>query len=295
MIYPSKPTNFNPRFDVASCLVDHDNQYLLLQRSTNESYPNTWGPPGGRVDPGESPLSAVVRELAEETAIKLESDQVTKIGEYYVREPVNDLDMTYHLFQTNQPTKPDIVIDTEEHQDFQWVPLKQVLMLNLIHDMYEIFGIHQQYEQVLSPYWNHDFLHATNQAAKFEDLSDIAVQILRTMPQPTGWVCGPISNGGRGSFNENIKVFRDTIRELNADNKNTFDQTAFEHKLLAIGSYEPLHNKGIKLDLLNGFYRPTFESGLVHNLYFIPGWESSDGARWEHAQAERLNLNIEYL
>jgi len=47
--------------------------------------------------------------------------------------------------------------------------------------------------------------------------------------------------------------------------------------------------------LLTDFYLPIFESRLVHKLYFLPDWESSTGASWEHKQAIRIGLEIEYI
>ena len=45
----------------------------------------------------------------------------------------------------------------------------------------------------------------------------------------------------------------------------------------------------------NDFYLPIFRSGVVSALYFMPGWESSNGAKWEHQVAEELCIKIIYL
>ena len=47
--------------------------------------------------------------------------------------------------------------------------------------------------------------------------------------------------------------------------------------------------------LLEEFFLPVFESGLVHTFYMLPDWESSTGASWEHVQAQRLSIDIVYL
>jgi hypothetical protein len=129
----------------------------------------------------------------------------------------------------------------------------------------------------------------------YNDLVKIVLDILQRIPQPIGWVCGPISNGGRGSFDENLKEFTRVIIQLRKQGKNIFNQLPFESSLLRIGSYTLAHNAGEKTKLLQGFYQPIFESDLVTTLYFIPDWQSSSDATWEHAQGQRLNLKIVYL
>lgn len=51
--------------------IDKDGNVLILKRSPAVgTYANHWCFPGGRIDPGESPESAAVRELKEETSLK---------------------------------------------------------------------------------------------------------------------------------------------------------------------------------------------------------------------------------
>lgn len=44
---------------------------LLLVRRANEPAAGTWSLPGGRVEPGEEPTAAVLREVAEETGLRV--------------------------------------------------------------------------------------------------------------------------------------------------------------------------------------------------------------------------------
>jgi len=54
---------------VACALVDTDNRVLLAQRPEGKSLAGLWEFPGGKLEAGESPEDALVRELAEELGI----------------------------------------------------------------------------------------------------------------------------------------------------------------------------------------------------------------------------------
>ncbi|HEY8351989.1 MAG TPA: 8-oxo-dGTP diphosphatase MutT [Sphingomonadales bacterium] len=53
----------------AVALVDVDGRVLIAQRPENKSMGGLWEFPGGKVEPGETPERALIRELREELAI----------------------------------------------------------------------------------------------------------------------------------------------------------------------------------------------------------------------------------
>jgi 8-oxo-dGTP diphosphatase len=53
----------------AVALVDADGRVLLAQRPAGKAMAGLWEFPGGKVNPGETPESALIRELAEELGI----------------------------------------------------------------------------------------------------------------------------------------------------------------------------------------------------------------------------------
>jgi 8-oxo-dGTP diphosphatase len=53
----------------AVALIDSDGRVLLAQRPEGKSMAGLWEFPGGKVEPGESPEAALIRELKEELGI----------------------------------------------------------------------------------------------------------------------------------------------------------------------------------------------------------------------------------
>ena len=55
---------------VVAAVIDRDGRILIGQRRNAGHHPLKWEFPGGKVEPGEAPEAAVVRELEEELAIR---------------------------------------------------------------------------------------------------------------------------------------------------------------------------------------------------------------------------------
>lgn len=57
---------------VGALIVDHQDRIFLQQRTANRQlFPGCWDLVGGRIEPGETPLQALGREIAEETGWRL--------------------------------------------------------------------------------------------------------------------------------------------------------------------------------------------------------------------------------
>ena len=54
----------------AAALIDPDNRVLLAQRPEHAEMGGLWEYPGGKVEPGETPEAALLRELREELSIE---------------------------------------------------------------------------------------------------------------------------------------------------------------------------------------------------------------------------------
>ncbi|MCC0003304.1 MAG: (deoxy)nucleoside triphosphate pyrophosphohydrolase [Methylobacteriaceae bacterium] len=58
---------------VACALVDPDGRVLIAQRPAGKTLAGLWEFPGGKLDPGERPEEALIRELAEELSIAVKA------------------------------------------------------------------------------------------------------------------------------------------------------------------------------------------------------------------------------
>jgi 8-oxo-dGTP diphosphatase len=68
----SQPTPRRLVLVVAIALVRPDKRILLAQRPPGKSLAGLWEFPGGKVEPGESPEEALVRELKEELDVTID-------------------------------------------------------------------------------------------------------------------------------------------------------------------------------------------------------------------------------
>ena len=69
----SKAPSVETLFVVAAALIDGDGRVLVQQRPPGKPMAGLWEFPGGKVEPGEAPEAALVRELTEELGIAVES------------------------------------------------------------------------------------------------------------------------------------------------------------------------------------------------------------------------------
>lgn len=127
----------------------------------------------------------------------------------------------------------------------------------------------------------------------FYELVVVGRGILNRMNGPVAQVCGPISTGGNSSVKENLNIFTETIESLTKKGISVFNQLPFERAFDKI--MRNYKTSGYDIPILEEFYGPIFESGKIKNVYFLPGWKKSVGARWEYNYAKRLGIKTIFL
>ena len=66
---PNKPAGTDMMLVSAVALIDRDGRVLLSQRPEGKTMAGLWEFPGGKIEPGETPETALIRELDEELGI----------------------------------------------------------------------------------------------------------------------------------------------------------------------------------------------------------------------------------
>lgn len=135
------PQNFQPYVEVAACYIEVDGKLLLLERCPTTSEGKTWGVPAGKIEKGETPLQGAVRELFEETGIRVSSSQMKEIGKLFVRKHKGDF--VYHMFETKIETAPNIIL-SPEHTQHRWVGDQEVQKLPLISGAKEALAYYHE-------------------------------------------------------------------------------------------------------------------------------------------------------
>jgi mutator protein MutT len=68
--------DFNPTVEVAGCYCEFEDKILFLKRASHKHQGDMWGIPGGKLDEGETPRMAVIREVFEEVGIPINEDNL---------------------------------------------------------------------------------------------------------------------------------------------------------------------------------------------------------------------------
>ena len=115
-----------PEIAAVGAIAVSDGALLLIRRGHAPSR-GRWSLPGGRVEPGETPQEALVREIAEETGLTVEVGElvgeVVRPGPNGVTYRIQDYRVTVH--STNTGAGDDAVAG-DDALDVAWVPLADV-------------------------------------------------------------------------------------------------------------------------------------------------------------------------
>lgn len=99
-------------------IIRQGDRFLLLKKRHNKlkKYANKWEPPGGKVNAGENPRIAVLRELKEETSLN---------GKIIKKLPTitldNEINHVFHVKVDNYK-----IILSKEHSKFGWLSLNKI-------------------------------------------------------------------------------------------------------------------------------------------------------------------------
>lgn len=130
-VYVEPPQEFSPKMEVAGCFCEYEGKVLFLLRNAEKPQGNTWCVPGGKLEKGESPIEAVIREVQEETGILLPKESLNYCRKVFVRFPKSEFIL--HLFRIHLADLPEeLELAGQEHSSYRWVTYEEALQLPLI-------------------------------------------------------------------------------------------------------------------------------------------------------------------
>jgi len=104
------------------------NQYLAIRNAKRD----VWECPGGKIEPGETPTQAAIREVAEETNLRL-NPQKLRLERVYANPTEDGQTFIMFFFHYNigeELHQLDYLKLSEEHTDFSWKKLTDLLNLS---------------------------------------------------------------------------------------------------------------------------------------------------------------------
>ncbi|WP_154140723.1 (deoxy)nucleoside triphosphate pyrophosphohydrolase [Photobacterium damselae] len=109
------------QIEVVAAVLINGGQFLAVQRGESQlSYVSKkWEFPGGKVEAGETLVTAITRELEEELRIIIAEPQFLLTVEH----SYPDFDITMHCFVVDVPTRE---LELTEHLDFRWLNKDQL-------------------------------------------------------------------------------------------------------------------------------------------------------------------------
>jgi ADP-ribose pyrophosphatase YjhB (NUDIX family) len=124
-------------------LVKYKNRGLFCKRSKENTLPNEWSIPSGQVENNETPKQAAVRELYEETSIRIKEKDIefVDILNLYNTTKTNKRGLMYiFLYESNKIILPnlDLAKDGFEHEECQYLDVEDVPFTKKTEEMKKI-------------------------------------------------------------------------------------------------------------------------------------------------------------
>ena len=101
---------------VAAALIDADGRVLLAQRPKGKALEGLWEFPGGKVDAGEGPEDALIRELMEELGIQVKANCLAPLT--FASHAYDDFHLLMPLYICR---RWEGIVTAREGQNLTWV------------------------------------------------------------------------------------------------------------------------------------------------------------------------------
>lgn len=99
---------------VVAAIIEKDGKFLICKRGPGGNCPFLWEFPGGKIEPGETPFEAIIREIREELCLEIEPYEI--FCEYPFSYPERDI---YFYFIRAKIVSGKTVLNF--HEEAKWI------------------------------------------------------------------------------------------------------------------------------------------------------------------------------
>lgn len=128
------------------CMVTDGKGNVLLQDRTDKNWPGMVFP-GGHVEPGESFVQSVIREVWEETGIRVENPRLCGIKQFPTE---NDERYVVLFFKANAFSGE---LKSSDEGEALWVPRSELLKQKLVRGFEEMLTVFES-DKISEVFWN---------------------------------------------------------------------------------------------------------------------------------------------
>jgi len=114
------------------CLIQDGNRVLLQNRIKEDWKGYTF--PGGHVEPGESFVDAVIREMKEETGLNILNPKIVGIKQF----PIEDGRYIVLLFKATEFTGN---VSSSDEGEMEWIDVDKLSEINVVEDFHDLMKV----------------------------------------------------------------------------------------------------------------------------------------------------------
>jgi len=129
-------------FVAAKGIISRGNDDVLIVKESDNYIDGTelgkWDVIGGRIDPEESLLEGLKREISEESGLKVAVGELLSVTEAFPvihNEPCHIIRVYYCCV-----TEDDTVTLSSDHESYEWIKPNQYNEFNIMDDLHEVFA-----------------------------------------------------------------------------------------------------------------------------------------------------------
>lgn len=107
-------------------IIEKNGMFLIGRRLPSGEMANRWEFPGGKVDPGETPQEALVREFREEFSVEVVAGERIGSAQFTNKNGISEL----LAYRVDFPDGVDVSLT--EHTELRWATLDEIERLSFV-------------------------------------------------------------------------------------------------------------------------------------------------------------------